>query len=595
MGEQLSAVQPGGPRSAESAAKLTSDPFTFELVKNALASAVDEMALTVVRTARSLIIKDAMDFSTAFLGPSGELLAQGLCTPIHLGSFPDAIEAVLERYEQDLSPGDVLILNDPYAGGMHLPDFFLFSPLFWDGELVGFPAVVAHQCDVGGRAAGGNAVDSTEVYQEGLIIPPMKLYEAGVPNNTLLELIRRNVRLPDQLWGDVHAQVAACRTGEHHIERLIQRHGLQSLRAFFRELLDYSERIARAEIGAMPDGVYEFVDYIDDDGFGNQPLRIQVRVMIEGESVTVDFDGTAAMAKSAINSTLSFTKSAVYIAVRSVIQADIPNNSGYFRPITVIAPEGSLVNPTSPAPVAARGLTGNRIIDALFGALAKALPSTVFAAGEGGNSFITIAGSEDGSPFIYSDFVCGAWGGRPDRDGVDGVSTYYANLANVPIEVAESHFPVLVERYEFMPDSGGAGRFRGGLALQKEIRVLADEATAQLRGDRQRFCPYGLDGGGSGAAAGQILNPDAEARPVTSKGTIDLRHGDVVRIWHAGAGGYGDPYTREPSRVLDDVRNGKVTVAAAVADYGVLVHDDGTLDVDATRRRRMERGVRRDL
>lgn len=569
-------------------ASTTSDPFTFELIKNALAATVDEMALTVVRTARSLIIKDAMDFSTAFLRADGELLAQGLSTPIHLGSFPDAIEAVLERFGDDLAPGDVILLNDPYAGGMHLPDIFLFVPMFWQGTLVGFPAAVAHQCDVGGRAAGGNAVDSTEVYAEGLRLGPLKLYEAGVANATLFEMIRRNVRLPDQLLGDIHAQIAACRTGEHHVERLIERYGLEALQQYFAELLDYSERLARAEIAALPDGEYRFVDHLDDDGFDHEPLRIEVAVTIDGDAVRVDFEGSAGMARSAINSTLSFTKSAVYLTLRSLMQADIPNNSGYFRPITVTAPPGTVVHAVPPAAVAARGLTGSRVVDALFGALAKAAPSRVFAAGEGGNSFMTIAGTQDGEPFIFSEFACGAWGGRPDRDGVEGVSTYYANLANVPIEVAESHFPVLIERYGFVPDSAGAGRYRGGVALRKDVRVLVDDATVQMRADRQRFLPFGLAGGAHGTHAGQRLNPDTDPRPLAGKGTTELQRGDMVSMFHAGAGGHGDPFTRDVEAVLDDVLNGKVTRTGAARDYGVVLRagPEFAVDHEATARAR---------
>ncbi|RMF91449.1 MAG: hydantoinase B/oxoprolinase family protein, partial [Nitrospinota bacterium] len=303
------------------------DPITLELIKNALQSIVDEMALTVVRTAHSGVIKDVMDFSTGFCTASGEMIAQGLTLPLHLGAIPDAMTAVLRKYGTNVAPGDIIIMNDPFDGGMHLPDIFMFKPLFYRGELIGFPAVVCHHTDVGGRVAGSNASDSTEIYQEGLRIPPLKLYEAGVPNETLFALIEKNVRVPVKVLGDLRAQLAACHIAEREYLRLVERYGVQELNRYLEELLNYTERLARAEIAAMPDGEYSFTDYIDNDGIDPDPILLQVRVTVHGDTMTVDFSGTSPQVKGAINSTFSFTKSAVYLSVRCIMDAHIPNNA----------------------------------------------------------------------------------------------------------------------------------------------------------------------------------------------------------------------------------------------------------------------------
>ena len=445
------------------------DPVDFELIYNALSSAVDDMAHTIVRTAYSNVVRDNMDFSTALCDRYGNLIAQGLTIPLHLGSVPDAMASFLAKFGDDVDAGDVWIMNDPYHGGMHLPDVFLVKPVLSDdGDLCGFAVTIAHQTDIGGRVAGGNASDSTEIFQEGLRIPPLRLYRRGEPNETLFGLISANVRVSDKVMGDLRAQLAACHVGEQRLTELYGRYGRETVDRYFAELLDYSERMVRSEISAMPDGHYEFVDFIDDDGIDPEPITIAVAIEIAGDEISVDFSGTSPKVKGAINATLSVTRSMVYAAVRCMLPPELPNNAGLFRPISVTVPRDSIVNAQLPSAVAARGLTAFRMGDALLGALAKAMPDRAIAAGEGGNSGISIGGYRaDRSPFIYVEFVCGCWGARADRDGVDGVTNIFSDLSNNPVEVIEAEHPLRVEAYELIPDSGGPGRYRGGMGVRK--------------------------------------------------------------------------------------------------------------------------------
>ncbi len=410
------------------------DPFTIELIKNALTSIADEMAVTMTRTARSFVIKEALDYSTALFTGDGVLIAQGTCLPLHLGSMPSAVEAMIRTFGQDMHPGDIFALNDPYDGGTHLPDIIIVKPVFLDRRVVGYSTVLAHQTDIGGRVPGGNASDSTEIYQEGLRIPPVRLYDAGEPNETLFRLIERNVRVPDKVLGDIRSEVAACITGERELLELIGKYGLKEFEACCQELLDYTERFTRSEIAKLPDGEYGFTDYLDGDGIDPGPIRIQVKVAVSGDAMTVDFAGTSPQVRGAINSVYSFTASAVWACVRSILDLNIPNNAGYFRPIAVIVPERSIVNPSPPAPVAARGLTGFRIADTVFGALAQIVPDKVPASGSSSpDAGISFGGYDrDGTPFVFLEFLVGSWGGGPNRDGMDGCTGIIINYSNTP-------------------------------------------------------------------------------------------------------------------------------------------------------------------
>jgi len=358
------------------------DPITFAVVKSALDAIVDEMAYTVIRTARSEIVKDVMDFSTALCDAEGRMVAQAKTIAQHLGAIPDAMASVLEQCRDDIHPGDVMILNDPYQGGMHLPDIFMFMPIFLDARLEGFSVVIAHHTDVGGRVAGSNASDSTEIYQEGLRLPVVKLYERGVPSQSVFRIIEKNVRVPGRVIGDLGSEYAACRVGERELVKLLTRYGADTARGYMRELLDYAERMTRSEIRGWPKGRFTFTDHLDSDGFDDTPIPITATITVHEDSLTVDYAGTSPQVKAALNSTLSFTKSCTYLSVRSVLEHGIPNNAGVFRCIEVRAPEASVVNPVLPAACAARALTGYRILDVMMGALAQIVPHKVPAAGE---------------------------------------------------------------------------------------------------------------------------------------------------------------------------------------------------------------------
>lgn len=570
------------------------DPILLELIRNRLESICDEMAITVVRTARSFIVKEAMDFSTGLCNAQGELVAQGLCLPLHLGSVPPAMAAIRSKFDGSFQPGDVCILNDPYAGGTHLPDVFVVKPVFVGGKLAGFAVVVAHQIDIGGRVAGGNASDSTEIFQEGLRIPPLKLYAAGVSNDTLFTLIKQNVRVPDKVIGDLLAEVAACKRGEEQLVQLAERYGLDLLEQYLQELLAYTEQLTRAELRALPDGSWEFTDYLDDDGIDPDPIAIHAKVTKRSDEIEVDFSGTSPQVKGAINLPFAFSQSAVYTCVRSVLNLTIPNNAGFFRPIKVQAPLGSFVNCTSPAPVAARGLGGIRTCEAIFGALAQMLPDRVFACESAGDTGVTIAGyHRDGRPFVHLEFLYGTWGGGPLKDGIDGSSSVPINYSNTPVEVVELEQPIRIEQYSFWPDTGGPGKYRGGLGLVREYRLVGvPEAILQVRSDRQKTQPYGLWGGKSGSKSENILSPATEAKRLPSKFMIHLKEGDVFRHIMAGGGGWGDPLERDPDAVLEDVLNEKISHSHAREQYGVIidtrhkrVNDEATQALRAEMRR----------
>ncbi|MBV9685801.1 MAG: hydantoinase B/oxoprolinase family protein, partial [Alphaproteobacteria bacterium] len=463
-----------------------SEPILLELVKHALDAIVDEMAIALVRTAYSNNLKNSMDMSCALCDARGRLLAQGMTLPLHLGSIPDAMRCIMRKFGASAQPGDVFILNDPYEGGTHLPDFYIVKPVWRDDALAGWAATIGHQLDVGGMTPGGNGCDATEIFQEGLRIPPVRLYDRGAPVDAIFELIERNVRVPRQVLGDVRAQLAACAAGEKGLLDLLDRYGAERFRACNDALLDQAERLARNAIRAMPDGSYAFEDWIDDDGIDPGPIPIRVTITVAGDGLIADFTGTAAQVKGAINSPLPFTKSAVYACVRHLIGGDPPNNEGYFRPIEVVAPAATIVNPVMPAPVAARGLTGFRVANTLFGALAKIAPDRVFACEMGGDTGISFGGYDaERRPFVFLEFLFGSWGGRPTKDGIDAAASAVVNFSNNPVEIVESEYPLLIERYGYVPDSGGAGKFRGGLALVRQYRFMAEEGVLQLRTDRR--------------------------------------------------------------------------------------------------------------
>jgi N-methylhydantoinase B len=560
-------------------------PFLIELIKNALDTIADELALIIMRTAYSSIVRDAMDYSTAVCDAAGATLAQGLTTPLHLGSFYDAMRNLIESHQGRIREGDVFIFNDPYlAAGQHLPDVYIVRPVFIDGTLEGWATTVAHQNDIGGMVPGSNSIGSTDIFQEGLRLPVLKLYDGGVEQSAIWDIIAANVRVPDKVIGDIRAQVSACFVGEKELSALFRKYGAATLRTVFAAIHDYAERLTRAEFAEIPDGVYSFANFIDGIGEHPEPIAFKVKLTIRGDEAIVDFTGTSPQVRGGINSPLPFTKAAAYTALRSVLKSEVPNAQGFTRAITVIAPPGSIANPVAPAACGARGITGFRMIDCLMGALAQAVPDRVPADGSGGATLPTIGGMHNGRAFVFVETMMGTTGGAPTHDGLEGVAHLGANQSNIPIEMIEAEHPLRIERYALVPDTGGPGKFRGGLSMVREFRLLADEATLTVRSDKRRFPPYGLDGGQPGTPSWNVVNPDGAAQvlPTLFKDVFTLHRGDVFRHTLAGGGGYGSPLERDPALVLKDVRQGRVTVGHARDAYGVVVSEDGALPtVDA--------------
>jgi N-methylhydantoinase B len=560
------------------------DPIGFELFKNTLLSIADEMALTILRTAYSGVLKDNMDYSTAVCDGDGRTIAQGLTLPAHLSSFPDALAATIARFGDRMRPGDVYCLNDPFEGGMHIPDVFVLKPIFHEGERLAFAATICHQTDMGGRVAGSNASDSTEIYQEGLRIPPVKMYDAGEPNETLFRLLEKNIRMPARVFGDLRAQLAACHIAEAAFHRLVARHGTTQVQTYMDEILDYTERLTRASLSQLPDGEWSFEDWIDDDGIDyGKPIRLFVTLRKAGDALVADWTGTSPQVKGAINNTASFTKAATFTCLKSILAHDVLCNAGFYRAIEVIAPPGTIANGVLPAASAARGLTGFRMLDTCFGALAQMLPDRSIAASEGGNTGVSIGGYyPDRRPFIFVEFICSAWGGRAWADGLDGNANMLANMSLPPVEITEAEQPLQILCTEFIRDVGGPGKHRGGMSIRRDYKLLAEEAVLQVRADRHDVRPYGLYGGQPGRPGRNVLNPGPGARELPGKLTMTMKGGDVFRHEQPGPGGWGDPLERDPARVLRDARNELVSLGAARDDYGVVI-DVGTWTVDHAR------------
>lgn len=545
------------------------DPIVFELIQNALVAIAEQMSVTVVRTARSSVSKEVMDFSTALCNERGELIAQGHCLPIMLGSIPAAMKAVLTKFGNNTHSGDIFVMNDPYEGGSHLPDIFMFKPVYAQNTLVGFACVVTHHADIGGIAPGGISSQATEIYQEGLRIPLTKLSDKGTMNELLMDLIARNVRVPDKVIGDLHSQISACMHGEDGLKRIVAEYGIETARRYLDELIAYSEQRTRAALKRLPDGDYAFRDVLDDDGKDAAPIPICVTVRKRGSNLVADFTGSAKQVKGAINMTKSDAISCVYFVARCLLDSDIPNNAGCFRPFSMITEPGTILDALPPAAVASRVVTSFRVVDTLFGALAQLCPDKVPACGMAADCNVCISGiTADGTPFVQLDWLAGSWGGRPERDGIDHVSALASNVSNTPVELIEAESPLLVERYELVPDTGGAGQYRGGLSISRTWRLRGiGEALLQVRSDRLKFAPYGLNGGAPGTKGRNILLTESGEREMPSKFQVMIRDGDRIRMQTASAGGWGDARRRDVLRVAKDVREGRISPAASHAAY----------------------------
>jgi len=553
------------------------------LVANALETAADEMATTIFRTAHSAVVRDAMDFSAALCGPTGETVAQAVTIPLQLGSIPNAMETLFERFGDRLRPGDVYIVNDPFDGASHPPDIFVVKPSFEGETLLGFAVTIAHHGDIGGRVPGSCACDSTEVFQEGLRLPWIRLYAEGEPVEDVFNVIRANVRIPRELIGDLSAQVAACHIGDRSLQALARRHGPGPLATLMADLLDHTEQLLRGEIASWPDGTTTFTDYIDSDGIDVCDVPLNVKLTVRGDELIADFSDSAPMVRGALNCTPSFAQAAVYHTVMAASAIEIPRTAGATRPITVITKPGTVTHVVMPGASSMRGITGYRLSDVMNGALAQLIPDRVPAAGEGGSTLAFFTGRVEGEPFVYSELVVGTWGGRPVADGNDGLANPCASMANIPVELAESDWPIMIERYGLVTDSGGAGRYRGGLAVERVWRVLVPDTAVHVRSDRQVHRPYGLAGGLEGGGSSNLLfRADGTLERMPPMFVADLQLGDVFHHRMPGGGGWGKPFEREPEAVAQDVLDEKISVAAARELYGVVLERDGAIDETAT-------------
>jgi len=554
---------------------VTVDGLTVAVVWGRLAAIAEEMAEALQRTAYSDQVREGGDYSTAVFDASGRLLAQANRSPAHLGAMPDAVRHMLSFHPpESLSPGDVIVLNDPYMGAGHLPDLFAMSPAFRNGTLVGFVVNTVHLTDIGGAAPGSQAVVGvTELVQEGLRFLPTKLYKTGRPVTELLRLIETNVRVPDAVIGDIRAQRASLNVGAQKLAELHARVSTPVVEASAQIFLDRSEQAVRAELAAIPDGTYRFFEHIDDFGPDTPPVRIEVAVTVAGSEIIFDFSGSDPQTASSLNCTLTYTKAYCYWVTKAITTRDtIPQNAGQLRPVNVTAPPGSFFNAVPPVALAGRALMNQRIVELIFGALVQVLPERVCAAsGQWVNPIFGGLETETGRRFVFYDYVMGGVGARLEKDGVDAISPV-VSVENIPVEAQEARNPIVVELLELITDSGGAGRTRGGLGLRKDVRVLADDVVLSNLTDRHRFAPYGLAGGAPGQLGEVLLNPGTtEERRIHSKELVRLRRGDVVSFRCSGSGGFGPPSERPRENVLDDVREGLVSAQAARELYHVEV------------------------
>lgn len=521
------------------------NPITQEVIRNALIAGAEEMSATIWRTSRSTVVRETLDFSTALFDANGHAVAQAARIPVHLNSMSVCLEDIVSSWIplDQWCDGDVILTNDPYSGGQHLPDFVAFRPVFVDGARVAISAAIVHHVDVGGGAAGSYFAGATEVYNEGLRLPPLKLVNAGEPNRAVLDIISRNSREPAMIAGDVQAQMASLEVGAAAIQRICTRFGADVLAQAMDAILDQSEAAMRAVLADLPDGVYRFCDFVDDDGQEAVDLEIAATVEISGDEALVDLSGSAEQAPGPVNCTLNMARSGVYCALLSMGGGDVMANSGAYRPIDITARPGSIVSCNPPAPVANRMATGHRVVTTVLGALAQAAPDRVPAAYYGVSYVMALSAPDPLVPEdtrVYFEIEVGGWGGHPDGPGADGFSCGFHNAANSPIEMCEILFPITFMEYAFIPESGGAGRHPGGMGLAREWRLDAEAGRASGSFDRFRHGPYGLAGGKPGSKGRFLLIEGSEARELPGKiSNVALRRGNRVRLETSGGGGWG--------------------------------------------------------
>jgi N-methylhydantoinase B len=530
------------------------DPIRLEVFKHRFAAIAEEMGVVLRKASYSPNIKERRDFSCAIFNSQAQMIAQAAHIPVHLGSMPLSVKSAITKFTDRLQPGDMIILNDPYRGGTHLPDITLVSPVFIEDnqppenrKLFGFVASRAHHADVGGMTPGSMPV-AREIFQEGLIIPPIRILETGVLNQAAFDLLLSNVRTPKERAGDLWAQIAANQRGEQRLGELITSVGNVEVNRYMSELLAYTERMTRRLLEKLPDGEYSFIDYMDDDGISNEAVPITAKITIMGDSARVDFSGSALQQQGSINAVYAITLSAVYYVFRCLLGLDVPNNDGCLAPIEVVAPEGTVVNARHPAAVAGGNVeTSQRIVDVLLGAMANAAPDRIPAASQGTMNNVTIGNSsllqDSQEAFAYYETIGGGMGALPYKDGPSSVHSHMTNTLNTPIEALEFAYPIRVLRYEIRKNTGGAGKFKGGDGIRRDIQVLTDSQVTLLS-DRREFGPYGLDGGQNGTIGENTIIRNGVEQKIPGKGSFELKQGDILSIRTPGGGGYGSPVTK---------------------------------------------------
>ncbi|OLD12759.1 MAG: 5-oxoprolinase [Crenarchaeota archaeon 13_1_40CM_2_52_14] len=518
------------------------------------------MGVVLRRSSFSPNIKERRDFSCALFTAQGQLVAQAEHIPVHLGAMPYSVQAVLKEFGNDLSEGDDVILNDPYRGGTHLPDITMVSPIFFKERLVGFAANRAHHSDVGGVAPGSMSALSRDVNQEGIRIPPIKLWSAGKQNRQLLDFVLTNVRTPDERLGDLRAQRAANLVGVKRLIEQLKKSSVSTVESGMNQLIDYSEELMVKKIRELPRKSSSAVDFLDDDGFGTRDIPVKVKITVGREFIAFDFSGSAKQVQGPLNAVYSVTLSAVYYVVRCVTDPSIPANAGCFKPIQVKALSGTIVNADPPAPVAGGNVeTSTRIVDVTLKAFSRIIPERVCAACQGTMNNVTIGGVDPrtGKYFTYYETIAGGFGARYNRDGVDGIHSHMTNTLNTPVEALEAAYPLRVRRYELMRGSGGRGRFRGGLGIRRETEVLAEGSTISLMGERQRRGPWGLFGGDPGSPGEYGIVRENRITSLSSKTTFSADSGYVLTVTTPGGGGYGPASRRAKERMRQDRADGK--------------------------------------
>ena len=542
------------------------NPVQIEIIRNALVSAAEEMSVTIWRTSRSSVVREILDYSTCVFDANGQSVAQAARMPVHLNSMAACLEDLINHHIpiEEWYDGDVIITNDPYSGGQHLPDIQTFRPVFHEGRRIAIAGILVHHLDVGGGAPGSYYAEATEIYQEGLCIPPLKIVQGGERNEAVVKMLLANTREPVNVGGDFSSQLAALETGAQTIQRVGKRYGAERLAEACERIQAASEAQTRAVFAEIPNGVYEFEDFVDDDGIElDRKLRINARLIVHDVSVEVDLSQSSSQAKGPVNCTFNMTRSAVICGALMAIGREVPANAGCYRPISVIAPLGSVVNARHPAPVANRMAVGHRVVNAVMGAFAQAVPERVPASYYGVSyAYALSANNADGSRQVYFDLECGGWGGHPDGDGANGFSCGFHNISNTPIEMIENDYPLTFLQYGLVPNSGGEGKSRGGLGLVREFRLDAPEGTFAANLDRFKIAPYGLEGGEPGRV-GQLIvrraGSDTEENLASKVAGLNMKTGDIIRLETAGGGGHGSPKDRSKSDISDDLLEGYTT------------------------------------